>query len=60
MRWLDGVIQDLASMGIRGWKGRHRETRSSIVEEAKSPPKAVTPDKKKISSVQERPCTSVA
>ena len=50
MRWLDGVIEDLASMGIRRWRGMmdNREVWRSIVEEAKayqSP--SVTPDKKK-------------
>ena len=38
MRRLDGVTEDLATIGIRGWKGRteNREAQRSIVEEAKA------------------------
>ena len=38
MRWLDGVTQDLASMGIRWWRGKaeNREAWRSIVDDAKA------------------------
>ena len=49
IRWLEGVIADLRRMGVSGWmeKARNGDQWRRIVEEAKGPPGAVAPRRRR-------------
>jgi len=52
MHWLEDVITDLRRMGISGWmeKARNMDQWRRIVEEAKGPPRAVVPRRRRSQS----------